>query len=135
MFRSICAKQYFTTGSCICKLLPQVFCGIWTWPNSISFSIRIKVMSIIEASKSLIRIFCRLWCATDDRKYLWVRMFHTIHRYAKANNKYMKQRMIRCCVLGANILYGIKCHKKYMWMDLNEKMIRWALIKKFKKKW
>ena len=87
MFRSICAKQYFTTGSCICKLLPQVFCGIWTWPNSISFSIRIKVMSIIEANKSFIRIFCKLWCTTDDRKYLRGRTFHTIHRYAKANNK------------------------------------------------
>ena len=87
--RSICVKQYFSTGRRICKLLPQAFCDIWTWPNSISVRIRVEVVGIIEENESLIRIICRLCCVIDGRECFRERMFHSIYQYEKANNKHM----------------------------------------------
>ena len=67
--------------------------------------------NLFKKDRSRIRIINQYWYVTDVEKGIRGRICHAIHRYAKANNKYMKnysKNIISLYLeyLDANKIYG-----------------------------
>ena len=121
----------YHSGWCIWEFLEYVS---WTWSRLFSYCTRISM----ESSLKKIKLKLHLITGTDILlmvgKGIRKRICHAIHRYARANKKYMKgyDRNKESSYLkhwNANNLYGWEMSRSCLEMVLSELKINLNLIK------
>ena len=84
----ICPKWYIIACGFIWKLYKQVYWNIWTWPCLFFVCTWINMASLFKKVKLV--LLTDIDMLLIDEKGIRGVICHSIHRYAKANNKYMK---------------------------------------------
>lgn len=99
------------------ETLKKMFRNLWTRPCKVSLSSRMT--STFKKTKVQLELL------TDIKVLFMVRgvICHSINRYAKPNNIYMKdydrnKESSYLKHLNINNLYVGQCHKNWLWMDL-----------------
>ena len=82
----ICSKRYITTCRFIWRFSQQMYFNVSAWSSSFFISTWISMESMFKIDRSRVRIINWYWLVIYSG-----RICHAIHRYAAANNKYMKE--------------------------------------------
>ena len=88
----------------------QIHWNIWTRPCSLFISTKISMVSMFQKDWNKIRTINQYWYVTNDKKRVRYGIYHPIHQYAKANDKYkedlIKKDSLYLLHWVANSLYG-----------------------------